>query len=260
MKKLRNLIAVMAMMGMAAVLTGCGDDDDDDNGGQPQPNPIVAPGTEAELTAQNKIYTAQVNGQAVQLRFPSAGNYELTMGGVTETGTITASRSDNTWTINVTPTAGQQGAREGVLRLTFNAANAGTWEFTPTGGQAETGTFTLTDSNGGGDNGGGDNGGDNGGTPGTDDLTGRTLQINYTGGGGDKFDFTSPTATSWENGTQTGTYQFNQAANNLDVVLGDGQTFDIQLGQGGAVTVNYQATPDAEVQTFAGTYTLSTPQ
>lgn len=260
MKKLRNLIAVMAMMGMAAVLTGCGDDDDDDDDANPQPNPVVAPGTVAELTAQNQVYTAQVNGQAVQLRFPSAGNYELTMGGVTETGTIAGDpvRTDNTWTINVVPTAGQQGAREGVLRLTFNAANAGTWEFTPTGGQAESGTFTVTN------NGGTTNGGTNGETDGdplpTDDLTGRTLQINYNGGGGDKFEFTSPTATSWENGTQTGTYQFSQAANNLDVVLGDGQTFDIQLGQGGAVTVNYQATPDAPVQTFAGTYTLSSPQ
>jgi hypothetical protein len=253
MKKLRNLIAVMALVSMAAVFTGCGDDDDgDDNGGPPVPV-TFAPGDEATLTAQNKVYTVTVAGQdPIELTFPSAGNYQLKQGAVTETGTITATKNGETWTINITPTAGQQGPREGVLQLAWTADNTGTWTFTPNGGAPETGTFTVTVGNPNPTTGSPTTGTQN---PGP--LAGKTLQINYTGGGGDKFQFTSDTAVSWENGTSTGTYTVNTAGDNIDVVLADGQVFDIQLQAGNAVTVIYQATGGAEQQTFSGTYTLN---
>ena len=265
MKKLRNLIALLALAGMATLFTGCDDDDGgDDNGGDPNPLPNFAPATEAGLTAQNKTYTAAVAGLAdpVVLRFPSAGTYQLTQGANVESGTISAvTRTGESWQFNVTPNAGQQGAREGVLRLDWTGANAGTWTFTPTGGAPESGTFAGTEG-GGNTDGGNTDGGNNGGTPGGTDggttgpLSGKTLQINYTGGGGDKFQFTSDTAVSWENGTSTGTYTVNAAGDNIDVVLADGQIFDISLAAGNNTTVNYQQNPTAEIQAFSGTYTL----
>src|SRR5690349_13905882 len=121
MKKLRNLITVMAVASMAAVFTGCDDEGDEgNNGNQNPPANNFAPATEADLTAQNKVYTVNVAGQAdpITLRFPSAGNYELTQSGVTEIGTIAgSSKTGESWQFNVTPAAGQAGAQEGVLRL-----------------------------------------------------------------------------------------------------------------------------------------------
>src|SRR5688500_257868 len=119
MKKIRNLIAVMAAMSMALAFTGCGDDDDDDSG-TPNPNPgpnLVGPANEAELTQQSKLYNVTgLPGQqgTVSLRFPSAGNYELTRNGVVETGTITATQgaNRNTWNVVLTPGGGSpQGSR-----------------------------------------------------------------------------------------------------------------------------------------------------
>lgn len=262
MKKLRNLIAVMAMMSMAAVLTGCGDDDDnDDDDGAPNPGgpTIFAPMDEAALTAQNKTYTVQVAGQAdpITLTFPAAGQYQTVQGATTETGTITgATRDVNTWTMNVVPAAGQDGSQEGVLRLDFSGATAGTWTFTPTGGQAESGTFTVTTNNNNGTNG---TNGTDGNPPNGGDLTGQTLQISYTGGGGDKFDFTSPTATSWENGTDTGTYTYDPATRRFTAVLsGTGQRFDATLAEGGTTTVEFRENETAPPQSFPGTYQFST--
>lgn len=257
MKKLRNLVAVMAMMSMATMLTGCGDDDDDDDddngGGGPQ---IVAPADEAALTAQNNVYTVNVAGQndPITLTFPSAGNYELVQAGVTETGTISgAARADNTWTMNVTPAAGQEGSQEGVLRLDFTAADAGTWTFTPTGGQAESGTFTLTTGGNGGNN-----GGNNGGTTGDDTtLTGKTLQINYPTGGGEKFQFTTDTNVSYENGAETGTYTWNQAERRVNVTLNNGWLYDISIPAGGnSATVIFKQNATDPGTTDPATYTL----
>jgi hypothetical protein len=149
------------------------------------------------------------------------------------------------------PAAGQQGAQEGVLRLTWTGANAGTATFTPTGGAAESGTFTVTTLQDPGNPPGGTNTNTN-----NVSLAGKTLQINYAGGGGDKFQFTSDNAVSWENGTSTGTYTSNATQDNIDVALADGQVFDITLSGGTTATVLYQATPGAEQQTFSGNYTL----
>ena len=260
MKKLRNLIAVMAMFSMAAVLTGCGDDDDEDEDDDDVNIPTqFAPLTEAELTAQNRIYTANVAGQndPITLTFPAEGQYSIAQGTSTETGTISgATRDGNTWTMNITPAAGQEGAQEGILRLDFTAENAGTFTFTPTGGQAETGTFTVTVDNGGGD--GGD-GGDGGGEVTT--LTGRTLQINYANGGGEKFDFTTDTNVSYENGAETGTYTWDSTARRVNVSLSNGWLYEITIPAGGNTgTVSFRENSGANPQNDDITYTLSNPQ
>jgi hypothetical protein len=256
MKKLRNLIAAMAVASIATVLTGCGDEGGDDNGGgNPQPANF-SPATEGDLTAANKTYTVNVAGQAdpITLTFPSAGNYQMVQAGVTEIGTFSgAAKTGESWQLNISPAAGQQGAQEGVLRLDWTGANTGTWTFTPTGGAPESGTFTVTQIDPGPGPGPGNTNTNN---PPVGGLVGKTLQVNYAGGGGDKFQFTSDTAVSWENGTSTGTYTSNAANDNIDVVLADGQLFDITLSGGTSATVIYQANGGAEQQTFTGNYTL----
>ena len=253
MKKLRNLIAVMAMMSMATFLTGCGDDDDNDDDDVPQDPGFVAPADEAALTAQNKTYTVNVAGQEpITLTFPAAGQYSMTQGGSTEVGTISgATRDVNRWTLNVTPNEGQEGSQAGVLQLDFTAADAGAWTFTPTGGTAETGTFTVTTTPTG-DTG---NNGDTGGLP--DSLEGRTLQISYPGGGGEKFQFTSPTAVSYENGAETGTYTWDKANSRVNVTLGNGWTYEITLQQGGNASVFFKQGPADPGTTDTATYTLT---
>jgi hypothetical protein len=253
MKKLRNLIAVMAMMSMAAVLTGCGDDDDDDDNDQPPGNTIVAPGDEAALTAQNKIYTVTVAGDTNQmvLTFPANGQYQIVKGDVTETGTISAAqRNVNTWTFTKTPNAGQDGAQAGTVRLDFTTADQGTWTFTPDGGTAETGTFGLTTTGGNGD--GGDNGGGGGDLS---SVAGKTLQLNYQPTGGEKFAFGTDNSVSYENGAETGTYTYDATAHRVNVALSNGWLYDIVLAEGGTATVNFQQS-GGTVETQSATYTL----
>ena len=264
MKKLRNLIAVMAMMSMAAVLTGCGDDDDEDDddsgGGGPQ---IVAPQDVATLTAQNRTYTINVAGDTNQyaLTFPAAGQYRLVSGDATEEGTISGEpvRNENTWTMNIVPNENQEGAQAGALTLVFNTGNEGTFSFQPTGGgQADTGTFTVTTGNGGttdGTTNGGTPGGTNGGDIGAD-LTGRTLQFTYPGGSGDKFEHTSATAVSWENGTATGAYSYDPASRQYTATLPSrGETFTATLNENGSTTVSIATA--SGTQTFDATWALT---
>lgn len=259
MKKLRNLIAVMAMMSMAAVLTGCGDDDDDDDDGGPVGPQIVAPADEAALTAQNKTYTIVVPGQEpIALTFPAAGQYQTVQGEVTETGTISgAVRNDNTWTMTVTPAAGQDGAQEGVLVLDFTQADTGTFTFTPTGGAAETGSFTVQTGNGGGDDGGGDNGGDNGGGGDLSSVAGKTLQLTYQPSGGERFNFGTGNTVSYENNSESGTYTYDAAARRINVALTNGWNYEITLAEDGTATVVF--TDASGTDTSTATYTLTGP-
>jgi hypothetical protein len=253
MKKLSNLMGVLAVASMAAVFTGCGDEGGDDGGGggNPPAQNNFAPGTEADLVAANKTYTVNVGGESpITLTFPSAGNYQAVQDNTAEIGTYSgAAKTSESWQLNITPAAGQAGAQEGVLQLTWTGANAGTATFTPTGQQAQSGTFTVSTTNPNPDP-----DPDPGTNTNTNTLVGKTLQINYAGGGGDKFQFTSDTAVSWENGTSTGTYTANATRDNIDVILGDGQVFDITLSGGNQANVAWQQ--GNETGNFSGTYTL----
>jgi hypothetical protein len=259
MKKLRNLIAVMAAMTMALAFTGCGDDDDDDSGA-PNPNPqpnLVGPANEAELTQQNKIYNLTgASGGPATLRFPSAGNYEFTQNNVTQTGTITATQgaNRNTWNVVLTPAGGQAGALTGTARLDFAQANSGTWTFTPAdGSQAESGAFNITGPIVDPTNGNTD-GGQNG-LPAT--LEGRTLQLSYPTAGGEKFEFISATAVRYENGANAGTYVYDQANRRVDVTLDSGATYQITLTPPNTASVFYKANPNDAGVTDPATYTLT---
>ena len=248
------------MMSMAAVLTGCGDDDDDSDDDDTNGTNVVrfAPLTAESLTASSKTYTVNVAGQEpLTLRFPSSTTYELTQSGATETGSISEpiNTEPNTWNMNLTPAAGQEGSQAGALALTWTGQDAGTWTFTPEGGgQVETGNFSV---------GGGDPNPDPDPDPNPipNDLSGRVLQFNYTGGGGDKFTFTSATAHQWEDNTATGTYQYDSTTGNISLELPSrGETFTATLNPAstsGSTTVTL--TSSSGSQTLPATYTLSTP-
>lgn len=250
MKKLRSLIALFAMASMAVILIGCGDDDDrDESDDAPQEQePRIGPPDESSLVALEKVYTVTIAGQSDPqiLTFPAAGRYQLVQAGAAESGTVSgATRIDNTWTLNLTPDAGQQDARAGLLRLDFTATEAGLWTFTPTGDQPETGTFTVTIPRGV--------------PPGTDPdptrLVGKTLQLNYSGGGGEKFEFVTDTDVSYENGAETGTYTWDSINRRLNVRLNNGWLFEITLPPGGnTATVIFSGSIEPETDTAS--YTL----
>jgi hypothetical protein len=272
MKKLRNLIGILAILGVAAVLTGCGGDDDNkDNNNNKQPPTQFGPQTEAQLMAPDAVYTVNIAGQdqPITLQFPSQGNFTLTQGGVTTTGTITGlTHTGNTWSGTLTPTAGQ--GEPGTVQLTFTGNNAGTYTITPNGGATSTGTFTLTTGNAtdGGTDGNTTAGNTDGNTTAgntdgnttagnTDgnttaggtgftsaDLTGKTLQLNYTGGGGERFDFKSANSGSYEPATANinFTYTYSTQDGQLNIIRADGPTYSMVVAPNqatGTTTTHY---------------------
>jgi hypothetical protein len=214
------------------------------------PPVIVAPLDPAALTAQNKIYTANIAGQAeaLILTFPSAGNYQFVQGAIVEVGAVSGpNRIANTWIMNITPAAGQEGAQAGILYLQFSAADAGAWSFVPFGGQVETGTFAVILPPGG----------DPTGEPGVTKITGRTLQITYESGAGERFYFTTDTQVSYEDGVFTGTYTWDSVARSLNVTLENGWSYKISIPLGGnTASVIFQSAGENPV-TDPARYTLN---
>jgi len=244
------------------LLAGCGgDDNSDNNSGQP-----FAPITQAAVTDPNAIYTVHVAGQGtVTLRFPANGRYQTVLDGQMFNGTISnLQRTGDAWTATLTPDPNQQGAEAGAMTLTWTGLNAGTFTFLPQGGPVQNGTFTVTQGSpgpGGGGTNAGSSGGTNnppGGGTGGASIVGKTLQLSYQGGGGEKFVFTSPTAASYENGADTATYQYDSATGVLTITRTGGQTYRLILAPGsssGTATVNYQE-PGGTPSSSAATYTL----
>jgi len=233
---------------IAALLVGCSDDDDDFPSGTPNPNaPIVAPDTQAELTARNKIYTVNVAGEeSLTLTFPATGQYEIVQAGVTENGTVdVATRTGNTWTLNLSPAAGQTNAGPGTLSMDFTAPNAGFWQFTPTGQAPESGTFTVTVSA---------PGDPDSGTP--NPVQSRTLQLDYANGGEETFHFATATTVSYEDGELTGTYTYDSALRRIITTLSNGWYFEITLVDNGQAEILFLETPTSIAIVSSATYTL----
>lgn len=204
MKKLRNMMVLVAALGMATLFTGCGDDDNNDNNNNPPANNF-APATAAELQSATKTYTVNVDGNTTTIQFPQSQSYTAQDQNGTQTGTTsTPVKNGNIWTFVVTPDAGQTNATAGTVELNFTSANAGTYRLTETGtGTVHNGNFTVQD-NGGTTNGGTD-GTTNGGTDGTTNggtngsthpttLGGKQLQVQTSGAGQELFTMQSDTA------------------------------------------------------------------
>lgn len=270
MKDFKNLLALAAALALTGFIAGCGDDDDsnnNNNNNNPPPQ-TVAPTTQAALMNANSVYTVNVAGQAqaLTLTFPANGQYMTSQGGTVENGTITGlQRNGNTWTGTITPNAGQQGAQSGQLQLTFATANSGTYTFTPAnGGATRTGNFNVTTLQNPGGGGGNTNTNQNPNPPGnTSDLTGKTLQFFYPAtNGGEKFQFTSPTQASYENGADTATYTYDPATHQFNATRGGGQTYQATLNfnagstTAGNTAVQFRQDANSTPQTDNATFTL----
>src|SRR5689334_10230802 len=113
MNRLRNIVGLIALCGMAAFFTGCGGGDDD-----PAPS-TVAPGS-----LNGRSYTLQDASSGAIITFdPNANTYSITKDGVTETGTFNPVHNGNTWVVDTTDSTGTIASH---LELTFSGNNVGT--------------------------------------------------------------------------------------------------------------------------------------
>ena len=259
--KITNYLFTLLTATIGVLLVGCGGDDNSNNNNNGQAQQF-APTTAAGVTDPNSIYTVNVAGVGtVTLRFPSATQYQTIANGQTVNGTISNLQhtSANTWTATLTPDPNQAGAQGGALTLTWTANNTGTFTLQPQGAAAQTGTFTVT----GVQNPGGGGGPTNNPPPtnnpgGGTSIVGKTLQLNYQGGGGEKFVFTSASAASYENGADTATYQYDTKTGQLNITRSGGQTYRMVIPPGsssGTTTVTYQE-PGGTPSNNAASYTL----
>jgi len=207
MKKLRNLIALLAVFSMAAVFTGCGDDDDDDNNNNPPAAPQFAP-ADVPAFIGNTYNITFANGNTAQLTFPTAGTYSLTINGQTETGNITGlTRNGEDYIATLTPNIAGGNVRAGELRVHFTQKTATTYAGTiTTQGAAgpETSNFTATVNTGGttGTTTGSTTGSTTGTTTGT--TTGSTTGTTTGSTTGTTTGSTTGTTTGSTTGTTTG--------------------------------------------------------
>ncbi len=245
---------------LALCLLGCGDDNTGDNNNNNQGQQF-APVTEAGVTDPNVVYTINIAGLGTTtLRFPTANTYQTIINGQTINGTISnLSRNGNTWTATLTPDPNQQGAQGGPLTLTWTGTNAGTFTLQPQGAAAQSGTFTVTNVQN--NPGGGTNTNQNPGTtnnPGAGLLVGKSLQIAYPAGGGERFTFTSNAGASYENGSETATYQYNSTTGELSITRQGGQTYRMVIpasSSTGSTTITYQE-PGGNPDIGPANYTL----
>jgi hypothetical protein len=188
MKKLRNIISLMAVCATAALFTGCGDDNDTIGGGNPPPN--------SPDSLSGHTYTLTDSGGTSTLAFDAAAmNYTLTQGaGATESGTYTAHKSGDVWTVNATDANGNPAT----VTLTFSGVGTGNYTL-QRGDQTTTGSFAASDPGGTSTSSGTDTGTST--SSGTDTGT-------STSSGTDTGTSTSSgtdTGTSTSSGTDTGT-------------------------------------------------------
>jgi len=282
MKALRQLIALFAIGAVAAFLTGCGDDGDNgnnNNGGN------VAPQTLAGRTYLFTTAGGGGNGTQTIAFAPQGNTFTITdqNGATVQQGTwgVTTAAGANPVSITLTPANGQATT---IVVNTYSSPTAGS--FTATGGIQGTGTFqeqaaggttaggttagttaggTTAGTTAGGTTAGTTAGGTTAGTTaggttgGASGVQGRTLQLSYQGGGGEKFVFTSATAASYENGADTATYTYDTNTGALHIVRSGGQTYDMVIPNGsttGTTTVHY-VEPGGTQSNDAASFTLT---
>jgi len=245
MKKLRNLVGLIAVLGMAAFMTGCGDDDNGDNNNDvTPPGPQFAPATPAGFTGQTYTVTTTTNGTQT-LTFPSDTTYSFAGQGTNpETGTIAnLHREGEDWVGTITPDNDQGNLKAGEMRVHFTGANAGTFTAPAADGTVITGTFTSSGPGGGGST----DGGTDGTTGNPNDLSNKTLQLTYSAGG-ERFTFNSPTAGTYENGN-TIAYTYDSTSGHLVIDGGPTATshYDMTLAPG-TTTTTVQYSENGQVQ------------
>lgn len=267
MKKLVYLSAILAVISLTALMTGCGGgDDDDDNGGGGGAGQNFAP-----ATLNNYQVTLTEGGQSRNVSFAVQGNtftqFEPGNTNAVATGTFQWTRQDNDngqLVLVVTPVGGAS-TNQVTYVLTFTSASGGTYTFSTSGGQTGSGTFSGLQiipagggdggGNGGGDgngggggngNGGGNGGGDGnggggngGGTPGEPptSLSGRVIDFSAAGLGNERLTFapSGNTVTSDainppnNQGTYTYTAGTGTSPATLTVTFPNGDTYNLTM-------------------------------
>jgi len=133
MKKLRNIISLVAVCATTALFTGCGGDDDTvGGGGNNNPN---SPGS-----LSGRTYNLTDSAGTGTLEFDAAAmNYTLTQGGNTETGTYTANRTGDVWVVNATDSTGAAST----VTLNFTGNGTGNYQIEKNG-QTSSGSFAAS--------------------------------------------------------------------------------------------------------------------
>src|SRR4051794_17305425 len=132
MKRLRTITGLLALCGMTAFFTGCGGDDNDTSGTvTTTPNTPVTPAGNAPSTLQGQsLYLVSTDTRTISFA-TSGNNYTLSIpGSPTESGTYTAVKSGDTWTVTTTDTAGNVNT----LTLNFSSDGVGTYSYTTSAG------------------------------------------------------------------------------------------------------------------------------
>jgi hypothetical protein len=213
MKKLINVSAILGVIGMAAMMTGCGGGghDDDDNGAPPA-NQF------APASLGNQSVTLTENGQSRDIQFAVNGDtftqFENGTTNAVGTGTFQWVRQgDNNGQLVLT-TTGEGGATVTYI-LTFTSATAGTYTFTTSNGQTGSGSFanlqTITPGTPDPGNGGNPDPGTGGGETPTS-LTGRVIDFSASGQGNERLTFSpsgnNVTSDAVNPPNNVGTYTF----------------------------------------------------
>jgi hypothetical protein len=240
MKKLINVFALLAVMGLAAMMTGCGGDDNHDN-------PVVVPVNQfAPATFANRSVTLTEGGQSREIQFALNGDtFTQFQPGTTNTvgvGSFQYTRSgDNAGQLILT-TTGADGATV-TYTLNFTSATSGSYNFVSSTGQTGSGTFSnlqeiSAGNNGGnGGNGGTGNGGTGGGGNGGDGGNGGNGGTGGNGGnGGGSFEI--PTSLSGKAIDFTAPGQGNER---LSFTSGNTVTSDVLEAPNNAGTYTYTA-------------------
>lgn len=240
MKKLINVSAILAVIGLAAMMTGCGGSDHNNND-------VVVATPYAPATFANRSVTLTEGGQSRDIQFATSGNtFTQFQQGTTNavgTGTFQYAKTGDNLSQLILTTTGTDGA---TVTYTLNFANAtsGTYTYVSSTGQSGSGTFSNlqeiaaggnTGGNDGGNNGGGNNGGGNTGDIPTS-LTGRAIDFTASGQGNEKLTFGSGNTVTSDvvqapNNVGTYTYTAGTATTpgTLVVTFPNGDTYNLTL-------------------------------
>jgi hypothetical protein len=235
MKKLRNLIAVMTILGLSPLMTGCGGDDDD-HADDPQlpaaPASLAGRTVTVAVAGENpEDYTFEADGQSFVVY--QAGTDNIILG-----GTYSYSPSANTAQLNLTQTGAEAPT---VLNMVFTSPSAGTFTGTRADGVAISGTFSNLRQTGGGPvdpgNGGTTTGTTVGdttvgtGTGAPASLAGRTIDFAAPGAGVENIQFqTATTAVSDIEGPATYTYtRTGDNTGTVNIQWPSGSRYDLNM-------------------------------
>jgi len=261
MKKLISAFAILGVIGIAGLMSGCGGSDHDDNG--PAPAAGFAPASVA-----NQSVTLTENGQSRDIQFAVNGNtftqFENGTTNAIGTGTFSYTQQGGNNAQLILTVTDNTGTNQVTYVMNFTSASAGTYTFSSTGGQAGSGTFsnlqTITSGNtGGGNTGGGNTGGGN--TGGGDTGGGNTGGGN-TGGGNTGETPTTVAArvidfSATGQGNERLTFASTGSSVTSDVVTGAGN-YTFTPGTGGAPATLVVTFPNGDTYNLTMTFTDAT--